>query len=163
MSVCLSVCFNFIFLLIHLNATHCPLPPSFLHTPSPSPLRRWGSCAAPPPHAGTPSLWEDRTSSPTEARQGSPTEASVLNIPGLSRFCREKHLALALPPLLETVPMLPFSRLFYFLIVLCYVCVHFAFMHVCAPHVCLVPMETREGVRSPGTGVTDGCEAQHGG
>ena len=31
-------------------------------------------------------------------------------------------------------------------------------MYVYAPCACLVPMKARRGVRSPGTGVKDGCE-----
>ena len=34
----------------------------------------------------------------------------------------------------------------------------FACIYVCVPCVCLVPTEERIGVRSPETGVTDGCE-----
>lgn len=32
------------------------------------------------------------------------------------------------------------------------------YMHVCEPHVCLIPAE--EGIGAPGTGVTDGCQPQ---
>ncbi|KAL6048959.1 hypothetical protein STEG23_028083, partial [Scotinomys teguina] len=33
---------------------------------------------------------------------------------------------------------------------------YFAYMYICIPHACLVPMEPEEGTRSPGIGVTDG-------
>ena len=39
---------------------------------------------------------------------------------------------------------------------------NFACMYVCAPHVCVVPKEAREGTNFPGTGVMDGCEPPHG-
>ena len=35
----------------------------------------------------------------------------------------------------------------------------FAGIYVCAPRVCFVDMEVREGIRYPGTGLTDGCES----
>lgn len=43
-----------------------------------------------------------------------------------------------------------------FVFVVCCVC--FVCMRVYVPHVCHVPTEAREGVESPRTAVTDGCE-----
>lgn len=36
-------------------------------------------------------------------------------------------------------------------------------MHVCVPHVFIVPTRPEEGIRPLGTGATNGCEPQGGG
>lgn len=38
----------------------------------------------------------------------------------------------------------------------------YSYMYVCVPYGYLVPKEAKHGVRSPGTGVTYGCEKSHG-
>lgn len=46
--------------------------------------------------------------------------------------------------------------------ILLYVHGRFACLFVCAPHVCLCPWQPEESMRSPGTGVTGGCEPSFG-
>ena len=54
---------------------------------------------------------------------------------------------------------MPADLFTYFYLIL--FCVHqcFAYIHICWPHVCLVPVErSEEGVGLPGTGVIGSCE-----
>ena len=53
----------------------------------------------------------------------------------------------------ENVVYKPVTLLFSLFKYLC-----FAYIHACVPHVCLVPVEDREGPGSPGTGVSGSCE-----
>lgn len=50
------------------------------------------------------------------------------------------------------------SSNYMYVICIMYMYYSFACMYVCVPHVCLVPLELKESVVSPGTGILDSCK-----